>query len=86
MAAKKSTSFPKSVDAIRVGVEKQDPYTLHGLLRKRFARNPNTVNNVKDVWECDLMHVKAYAKYNDNHRYNLPVIDVFLKFLHLVPL
>jgi len=39
-----------------------------------------------DVWECDLLHVKAYAKYNDNYRYILSVIGVFSKFLHMVPI
>jgi len=36
--------------------------------------------------ECDLLDVQSYAKYNDNFRYILSVIDVFSKFLHLIPL
>jgi len=36
-----------------------------------------------DVYECDLLDVQAYAKYNDNHRYILSVINVFSKFLHM---
>ena len=39
-----------------------------------------------DVWECDLLDVKAYAKYNDNRRYILSVIDVFSKYLHMIPI
>jgi len=39
-----------------------------------------------DVWECDLLDVQAYAKYNDNYRYILSVIDVFSKYLHLIPI
>jgi len=31
------------------------------------------------VWECDLLDVQAYAKYNDNYRYILSVIDLFTK-------
>jgi len=54
-------------------------------VRKRFARNPITVTNVGDVWECDLLDVESYAKYNDNFRYILSVIDVFSKFLYLIP-
>jgi hypothetical protein len=34
---------------------------------------------VWDMFECDL------ARYNDNHGYILTVIDVFSKYLHLVP-
>jgi len=65
-------------------LEKQDAYTLHRLVRKRFARNPYTVTNVMDVLECDLLDVQAYAKYNDNYRYILSVIDIFSKYLHMI--
>ena len=54
-------------------------------IRKLFARNPYTVNNVMDVWEYDQV-VRALGKFNDNYKYILSVIDVFSKFLHLVPL
>ena len=53
-------------------------------MRKRFARNPCTVTNVLDGWECDLLDVQAYAKYNDKYGYILSVIDVFLKYLHII--
>jgi len=38
------------------------------------------------VWECELLDVQAYAKYKDNYRYILSVIDVFSKYLHLIPI
>jgi len=75
---------PKSFDVIRAWLEKDDAYTLHRLVRKRFASNPYTVTKVMYVWECDLFYAQAYAKYNDNHRYILSVIDVFSKFLYLL--
>ena len=43
------------------------------------------MTNVGDVWECDLLDVQSYAKYNDSIRYILSVIDVFSKFLYLIP-
>jgi len=82
VAAKKNIKL----DDIRDWLEKQDVYTLHRPIRKRFARNPYTVNNVMDVWECDLVDVRALGRFNDNYKYILSVIDVFSKFLHLVPL
>ena len=54
-------------------------------VRKRFARNPYTVTNVRDVWECDLLDVQSNAKYNDNFRLVLSVIDLFSKFLYPIP-
>jgi hypothetical protein len=39
-----------------------------------------------DEWECDLIDVPNVARYNDNYRYILSAIDVFSKYLHMVPL
>jgi transposase InsO family protein len=39
-----------------------------------------------DVRECDLIVVPYLARYNDSYRYILSAIDVFSKYLHLVPL
>ena len=87
--ARKDTSKPgakkKSVDTIRAWLEKQYAYTLHRPVRKRFVRNPYTVTNVMNVWECDLLDVQTYAKYKDNHRYNVSLIDVYPKFLYMIP-
>ena len=56
---------------------KQDAYTFHKPVRKRFLRNPYTVNNIYDVFEIDLVDVQSLAKYNDKIKYLLNVIDVF---------
>jgi len=67
------------LDDIRDWLEKQDAYTFHRSIRKRFARNPYTVKNVMDVWECDLVDVRAPGRFNDNYKYILSVIDVFFQ-------
>ena len=64
----------------------QYAYTLHRPVRKRFPRNLYNVTNVMDVWECDLVDVQTPGKYNDNYKYLLAVLDVFSKFLHIVPI
>jgi len=74
------------LDDIREWLEKQDAYTPHRPIRKRFASNPYTVNNVMNVWQCGLVDVRALDKFNDYYKYILSVIDVFSKFLYLVPL
>jgi len=63
----------------------QDVYTLHRQLRRKFPRNPYTVNNLFDVWESDLIDVQDFGKFNDNYKFLVTVIDVFSKFLHIVP-
>ena len=59
---------------------------LHRPIRKRFPRNPYSVNNVLDVFECDFVDVHVLSKFNDGYKYLLTVIDVFSKFLHIVSL
>jgi hypothetical protein len=44
------------------------------------------VNNINDVWESDLVDVQGLNKYNDGVKYLLTVIEVFSKFLHIIPL
>jgi len=83
--SKMKKGTPQSVGSTKAWLEEQDAYTLHRPVRKRFARNPYTVTNVMDVWEFDLLDVQSYAKYNDNFKYILSVIDVFSKFLYLIP-
>jgi len=61
-------------------------YTLHRQLRRKFSRNPYTVNNLFDVCESDLIDVQTFGKFNDNYKFLLTVIDVFSKLLHIVPL
>jgi len=85
-AVDQSTSKQKQKTDIKTWFLKQDAYTLHRAVRKRFPRNPYTVTNINDVWESDLVDVQGLSKYNDGIKYLLTVIDVFSKFLHIVPL
>jgi len=84
--AAKQSKLGKKPSEIKSWLEMQDAYTLHKPLRRRFPRNSYTVNNLLDVWEADLVDVQAFSKFNDNYKYLLTVIDVFSKFLHIVPL
>jgi hypothetical protein len=67
-------------------LHQQDAYTIYKPVRKRFSRNPYSVNNVMDVWESGLLDVQNLSRYNDNCKCLLSVIDVFSKFLHVLPL
>lgn len=64
----------------------QDAYTLHKPVRKRFVRNPYTVNNIFDVFEIDLVDVQSLAKQNDGIRFLLVAIDIFSKFSWVIPM
>jgi len=82
----KRAAKTKSASHIKTWLQIQDAYTLHKPVWKRFPRNPYSVHNILDVLECDLVAVQALSKYNDDYKYHLTVIDVFSKFLHIVPL
>jgi len=41
----------KNIYDVRAWLEKQEAYTKHRPVRKRFLRNPYTVSNLMDVWE-----------------------------------
>jgi len=43
------------VGTINAWLSEQDAYKLHRPVMKRFTRNPYTVSNVLDAWECDLL-------------------------------
>ena len=77
---------PQARRAVYGWLLKQDTFTKHRPTHKRFPRNPYTVTNILDVWECDLMDMRSLSKYNDRYKYLLSVIDVFSKYLHIVPL
>jgi len=76
----------KNKSDVKAWLQYQDAYTMHRPVRKRFSRNPYTVSNLMDVWECDILDMQSLAKYNDTYRYILSVIDVFSKYLHLLPI
>ena len=84
--AAKHSKLGKNPSEIKSWVEMQDAYTLHKSLRLTFPRNPYTVNNILDVWECALIDSQSLSKFNDNYKYLLTLINVFSKFLEFVPL
>ena len=52
----------KSKHAVNSWLLKQNSYALDRPVRKRFPRNPYTVTNIMDVWECDLMDMQSLSK------------------------
>ena len=51
----------RTVGELREWLEAQDTYTLHRPFRKKFPRNPYTVNNIMEVCECDLVDVQELS-------------------------
>jgi len=59
---------------------------LHKPARKTFTRRKVVVKGFDNHWQCDLIDMQKYSKYNKGYKYILTVIDVFSKFAWMKPL
>ena len=44
------------------------------------------MNSIDQIWAADLIDMQAFSKDNNGMKYLLTVIDVFSKFVWIVPL
>ena len=85
--AVKESGFPSArLKQVQSWLKKQDTYTLHAPVRKKFSRNRVIVRGIDENWEADLVDVQNLKQYNDGYRYILTCIDVLSKFAWVVPL
>ena len=66
--------------ALREALEKEDAYTLHRPIRRRFPRRRVVVGGPYDQWQVDLVDVSEYADENGGVRYLLCCLDAFTRF------
>ena len=64
----------------------QNVYTRHKPIVKQFPRNQVITRGIDDLWQIDLADLQKISKYNDNNRYLVTCIDVFSKFVWVVPI
>ena len=75
-AAKKKKKSIK-LDDVRKWLRKQNTYTLHKPIRRKFRRRQTVVGGIDYQWQGDLADVSSMSKYNDGYRYLFCLIDVF---------
>ena len=75
-----------SLQDIKSWLQKQDAYSLHRPVRYRFPRLRVITSGMDDLWDADLADVSNLAKYNRGIHFLLIVIDVFSRYLWVVPL
>ena len=85
-AVKSEGKHQISRNKIRTWLRKQDTYTLHKPVRYRFKRNRVIVGAIDEQWEADLVIMDSLAKYNNNYKYILTVIDVLSKYAWVEPI
>ena len=83
--AKQSSKKVKLQD-IRDWLRKQQTYTLHKPIHKKFLRRKTVVAGIDTQWQADLADLSKLSKFNDKHRYLLCIIDVFSKYAWVVPI
>ena len=83
---KKEGTFKISRTKIKEWLMKQDAYTLHKPIRRRFRRNRVIVGGIDQQWQMDLANMQYLQKFNDGYCYLLMCIDVFSKYAWVVPL
>ena len=44
------------------------------------------MNSIDEIWAADLIDMQAFSKDNNGIKYLLTVIDIFSKFIWIVPL
>ena len=44
------------------------------------------MNGIDEIWAADLIDMQAFSKYNNGIQYLLNVIDIFSKFVWIIPL
>ena len=59
---------------------------LYKPVTRKFQRRRVHVNGVDEIWVADLIDMQAFSKDNNGIKYLLTVIDVFSKFVWIVPL
>jgi hypothetical protein len=67
-------------------LDEQDTYTLHKPVRYKFPRRRVLVGGRDHQWQEDLADVSYLKKFNDGNSFLLTVIDVFSKYVWVVPI
>ena len=67
-------------------LSKQDVYTSHHPIVRRFSRKKVITRGIDDVWDVDLCDMTKLAKYNDDYTTLGIFIDIFSRYLFVIPM
>ena len=67
-------------------LSKQDVYTSHHPILRRFARKRIITRGIDDIWDADLMDMTNLAEFNDGTSFLCIFIDIFSRQLIVIPM
>ena len=67
-------------------LSKQQTYTLHKPVKRKFPRNKIITAGLDVDWQADLADLAALKKYNNNFTFILVCVDVLSRFIWAVPI
>ena len=65
---------------------KQNSYTLHPPLKKKFPRTKWFSGGIDHIWQVDLVDLKKFKYENSHFEYILTCIDIFSKKAWVYPI
>lgn len=83
---KKEGKFKIGLGTIKQFLNNEDAYSLYKPIRRTFPRSKVVVDTIDSMWDGDLTDVNNIATQNDGFRFLLVLIDIFSRFLFIVPL
>ncbi len=75
-----------TIPKIKEWLRRQDTYTLHKPVRRKFPRNKIMVFGMDSQFESDLVDMSSVAHLNRGYKFLLTCIDVLSKYAWVVPL
>ncbi len=83
---RKAGKFVLDRKKIRKWLEKQEPYTVHRKVIRKFSRRKVVVPYIDYQWELDTAYMTNYTDDNDGVGYFLLQIDAFSRFIRTFPM
>ena len=85
-AVRQEGKYKITLKKIKDWLRNVDAYSLQETARRKFPRARVVVEGLDSMFDVDLADVQNLAKYNDQYRYLIIMIDIFSRFLWVVPL
>ena len=76
----------KNIKDVKKFLHRQNVYTLHKPVRRKFNRRPTYANNIDHIWQADLADMRKVAGKNNKNKFILTCIDIFSKYAWAIPI